>query len=358
MRGHRVFLYAEPGLGAQRIARLLKTLDVPVESRPVPEAGSRSEDGAGVKVVLAGSPDEAEKRFLRILRKTGPSGPLVLAVASPDPRSGLKLLRDGRADHVLGAEDLAGIYGAVRSAILGAGRLERIKVELNRYLRKARELEDVYEATVENLMAALDLRDVETFGHSQTVAKYSEVLASLLGIADPARRARIRLGALLHDIGKIAIPDSILKKPGPLTAEEWDKVKLHPTLGYGLIKEIKLVAEVGRIILFHHERFDGSGYPKGLGGSRIPFEARIFALADALEAITAHRPYRRARDYPAARTEILRHGGTQFDPAVVQAFASLPPEHWERIRFETTSRLPPLEEYSSLLRRIKHGAGP
>jgi putative nucleotidyltransferase with HDIG domain len=185
------------------------------------------------------------------------------------------------------------------------------------------------------------------------VARYGEVLAKLLGIASPRTLANIRMGALLHDIGKIAIPDSILKKPGPLSSEEWEKIKLHPTLGFGLIKEIKFVPEVGNIILFHHERYDGKGYPKGLKKDRIPLEARIFALADALDAITAHRPYRKARDHRAAENEIVRHRGTQFDPAIVEAFTSLSPERWERIRFETTSHLPPLEEFSQLVQKVR-----
>lgn len=119
-----------------------------------------------------------------------------------------------------------------------------MKLEHSRHIRKMIELEEIYDATVENLMTALDLRDVETFGHSQTVSKYCQVLAGLLGITQPSRLDNIRKGSLLHDIGKIAIPDSILKKPGQLTSGEWEKIKLHPSLGFGLIKEMKMLAEV------------------------------------------------------------------------------------------------------------------
>jgi len=356
MSESRLWIYALPGAKTEELARLFESLDVRVEVLPFPKRRDRfgqKDDDVAVVVVLTTGPGEAEERLRTILRRAGSEAAVVVADGSSGRREGLDLIQSGRADHVLAAGDRTGLYGAVRSEILHRNRLRRLKALQGRYLRKARDLEDIFDATVENLMTALDLRDVETFGHSQTVAKYSEVLAELMGIDDPARRARIRLGALLHDIGKIAIPDSILKKPGDLTAEEWDKIRLHPTLGYGLIKEIKLVAEVGNIILHHHERFDGTGYPKGLRGTKIPVEARIFALADALEAITAHRPYRKARDYRAARIEILRHRGTQFDPAVVEAYVSQPAERWERIRFETTSRLPPLEEFSRLLRKIK-----
>jgi len=233
------------------------------------------------------------------------------------------------------------------------GTLRKLKAEQARFLRKASELEDIYDTTIENLMTALDLRDVETLGHSQTVAKYSQALARLLGMEEQDDLENIRRGALLHDIGKIAIPDEILKKPGPLSPEEWTKIRLHPSLGYGLVKEIKLVKEVGHIILYHHEHYDGTGYPKGLKKDRIPVEARIFALADALDAITAPRPYRKPSDFAAAKKEIVRHSGTQFDPKAVEAFASLDPEKWERIRFETTSYIPNIEEFSKFIRTMK-----
>ena len=346
MSESRVLVVADPGLRVKALLRLLETLEADVVLAPASGREDRlpEAEDAAVVVILG--------KRLPPRRAAGPPS-VVVGLTAPDPRAGLALLKDGRADHVLAAKDLVGIYGAVRSELLHGSRLRQLRTEKNRSLRRARLLEEVYDATVENLMMALDLRDVETFGHSQTVAKYSEVLAGLLGVEDPARRGRIRLGALLHDIGKIAIPDSILKKPGDLSPDEWDKIKLHPTLGYGLVKEIKLVAEVGNIILYHHEKFDGTGYPAGLKAAGIPLEARIFALADALDAMTAHRPYREARDHSAARTEILGHRGTQFDPSVVKAFASLPAERWERIRFETTSHLPPLGEFRHFLRRLK-----
>ena len=180
------------------------------------------------------------------------------------------------------------------------------------------------------------------------MAKYSQVLAQLLGITEKEKLDNIRKGALLHDIGKIAIPDSILKKPGPLSGEEWEKIRLHPALGYGLIKEIKLVEEVGNIILFHHEHYDGSGYPKHLSSGDIPMEARIFAVADALDAITSHRPYRKQNSYVHAQKEIKDHSGSQFDPRVVTAFQSIPLEKWEKIRFETTRLLPSFGEMLEL----------
>ena len=126
--------------------------------------------------------------------------------------------------------------------------------------------------------------------------------------------------------------------------KEWEKIRLHPSLGFGLIKEIKLVKEVGNIILYHHERYDGNGYPKQLKKNKIPSEARIFALADALDAITSHRPYRKEKSFAFAKQEIVKNSATQFDPEVVDAFCSLPTQKWERIRFETTRLIPCFEE--------------
>jgi putative nucleotidyltransferase with HDIG domain len=230
-------------------------------------------------------------------------------------------------------------------------RLEvrRLKKELAFHLRRSHELEDAYDATLENFMAALDLRDVETYGHSKTVARYTHVLAEALGIRDPRKLENIRKGALLHDSGKMAIPDSVLKKPGPLTPGEWDVIRRHPSLGYGLVRDVKLVPEVGNIILCHHERYDGTGYPKGLQGEAIPLEARIFAVADTLDAVTSHRPYRAPRDFGAARREMTTNAGGQFDPRVVDAFCGLDLAVWEKIRFETTRILPPFEDLRSLI---------
>lgn len=283
---------------------------------------------------------------------------LVLLAERQDADRAAALLEQGLADQVADPDNWGSVYSTVKGEIARRNltkthradvrKLRRLKASQSENERRAAELEESYTATLENLMTALDLRDVETFGHSLTVARYSCVLAQLLGIGESETLENIRKGALLHDIGKIAIPDSILKKPTQLSAAEWEKIKLHPTLGHGLIKEIKLVKEVGNIILCHHERYDGTGYPRGLKKDAIPLEARIFALADALDAITSHRPYRKERDFQAARKDILEHRGSQFDPRVVDAFSAVGIEEWEKIRFETTKLLPSMESFSAL----------
>ena len=274
--------------------------------------------------------------LLRSIRSANPSLGIIMLTAKENAKLSVSILKQGIVDHITSPDDMAAIYSAVNNE----RKLTRLQKEQQKNIGRALELEEIYDSTLENLMTALDLRDVETFGHSRTVAKYSHMLAGLLGIKDKRALDDIRKGALLHDVGKIAIPDSILKKPRPLTQDEWKKIKLHPTLGYGLIKEIKLLEQVGNIILYHHERCDGTGYPKGLKKEKIPVEARIFALADALDAITSYRPYRKERDFKTAKKEIQAHSGTQFDPRVVDAFCSKSLDTWEKIRFETTQFLP------------------
>ncbi len=315
----------------------------------------------GIAVVSLARLTAARTDLLRRVRDAYPEVSLVAILRPEDSDAGISLLRQGLIDQIVGPDSWGSLYSAVKNELArkklvrdnaaATRHLDRMKEEKARNKSKAMELEEIYTATLENLMTALDLRDVETFGHSITVAKYCQTLAKLVGITDEGMLDNIRKGALLHDIGKIAIPDAILKKPDPLSASEWEKIKLHPVLGYGLIKEIKLVQEVGHVILYHHEKYDGSGYPKGLKAEAIPLEARMFALADALDAITSHRPYRKERDFVTAQKEIQDNRGGQFDPLVVDAFCSVGLEKWEKIRYETTKLIPNLESFSALLTR-------
>ncbi len=152
-----------------------------------------------------------------------------------------------------------------------------------------------------------------------------ELIAEVLEV--PAERhATLRRGALLHDIGKIGVPDRILRKPGPLTEREWETMRSHPDLGARIIANIPFLEEVATIVRAHHERWDGSGYPEGLAEEEIPLGARIFAVADGFDAMTSDRPYRRGRPLEEALAEVERCAGTQFDPAVVRAFRAVPLE--------------------------------
>jgi putative nucleotidyltransferase with HDIG domain len=168
--------------------------------------------------------------------------------------------------------------------------------------------------------------------HSRFVAAYASILAAAMGIRDRRTLGGMERGALLHDIGKAGVPATILNKPGALTAIEREIVRDHPVFGYKMTEGLGFLEEAGEIILCHHERFDGTGYPRGLAGRSIPLVARVFALADTLDAITSDRPYRKGRRFEEALREIGRASGSQFDPAVVDVFLSIPVSSWRQAR--------------------------
>jgi len=183
-------------------------------------------------------------------------------------------------------------------------------------------LEESFNATLLALGSALDVRDTETEEHARRVAHNSRLIAERLGIdADEVRR--IERGAFLHDVGKIGVPDSVLRKPGPLDDAEWQLMRRHAAVGAQIVSRVPFLRPAAALIVAHHERWDGKGYPAGLSGEAIPLGARIFAVADAYDAMTSDRPYRRGLPHEVALAEIHRNGGTQFDPRVVAAFAEL-----------------------------------
>jgi len=359
-----IYIIDEDGGRKERTAQFLAGLAFDVKTMGALSeliSGGHAVEEPGVSIVSLLGLTADQTGLLRRVKQALPEISLIGVFRPEDYDAGISLLRDGLIDQIAVPDNWGSLYSAVHSELVKkklsresaahSQRLRRLRLERSRNSKKALELEEIYTATLENLMTALDLRDVETFGHSITVAKYCQSLAQLIGIRDAASLDNIRKGALLHDIGKIAIPDAILKKPNRLSRAEWQKIKLHPVLGYGLIKEIKLVKEVGHVILYHHERYDGSGYPKGLKREAIPLEARMFALADALDAITSHRPYRKERDFKTAKKEIQDNRRAQFDPGVVDAFCSVRLEEWEKIRYETTKVLPTFESFSEMMNR-------
>jgi putative nucleotidyltransferase with HDIG domain len=207
-------------------------------------------------------------------------------------------------------------------------RLEEMVAERTSQLESAiQRIEQGYRSTLEALGAAIDLRDKETAGHSRRVCAYTLEIARRIGVPD-SQIEKLTRGAYLHDIGKLGIADSILLKPGPLTPDERKIMQQHVQIGFDLVKGITFLDGAAEIILTHHERFDGGGYLAGLRAEEIPLCGRIFAVADALDAITSDRPYHRAATFEFARDAIRRGAGTQFDPRVVSAFLSIPPEKW------------------------------
>ena len=218
--------------------------------------------------------------------------------------------------------------------------LEQTLQERTEHLHNAlEEVEESQRRTLETLVAALDAREHETHLHSLRVEAFTLLLAEKCGYSSGLMR-ELRQGALLHDIGKIVVSDSILLKPGPLTPEEFRTMQQHTVYGYEILSRIPHLQRAAMVALCHHERADGAGYPQGLRGEAIPLEARIFAVADTLDVITAGRPYRAARSLAEARVEILRNAGTQFDRDVVDVFLSTGEEVWQNVREQVAQGYP------------------
>ena len=216
--------------------------------------------------------------------------------------------------------------------------LERRVFEQTHEIRTAHQaLEQAYTATIEGWSRALDLRDKETEGHCRRVTEMTLRLADALGLPESQRDA-LRWGALLHDIGKMGIPDGILLKPGPLTDEEWQVMRLHPEYAFNLLSEVEFLRPALEIPYCHHERWDGTGYPKGLAGEEIPLAARLFALVDVWDALRSDRPYRAAWSVERVRKHIASLAGTHFDPSLVEVFLQVttaecyPEEAGERLK--------------------------
>jgi putative nucleotidyltransferase with HDIG domain len=191
--------------------------------------------------------------------------------------------------------------------------------------RKAlQETAEAHRETIAALASSLDLRERETALHSKRVQEYALLLARRLGIKEGDTLEGLEMGALLHDVGKIGVPDGILLKKGGLTDEERDVVRRHPGLGASLLQRIPFLSGAREIVESHHEKFDGSGYPKGLRGEEIPIGARIFAVADVFDALTTDRPYKAALSYRSAADMIARESAVHFDPEAVEAFMKIP----------------------------------
>jgi response regulator RpfG family c-di-GMP phosphodiesterase len=198
------------------------------------------------------------------------------------------------------------------------------------------QVEQSYADTLDALGAAIDLRDGQTAGHSRRVALWSiKILTEMHGTTQQLKH--LAMGAWLHDIGKLAIPDAILLKPGPLTDEERMTMQGHVRIGYDLVKRVLFLADAAEIILSHHERWDGSGYPRGLKGHDIPLNARIFAVVDTVDAMTSDRPYRSAHPFQEARNLIERQAGIHFDPQVASVFLGISTGIWEDIREQASA---------------------
>jgi len=278
-----------------------------------------------------------------------PDMPVVMVTAVHDISVALSAIRNGAYDYLLKPFEREQLLATVRRALENRrlkmenreyqNRLEALVDARTHQLRTAMtNLERSYDITLEALGDALDLKDAETEGHSKRVTAYTIALARAIGLSADQIRVIAR-GAFLHDIGKMAIPDAILRKPGSLSAEEVGIMREHCYRGYQMLKKIPFLAEAAEIVYSHQERYDGTGYPRGLKGDEIPLGSRLFSVADTLDAMTSDRPYRPAQTIAAAREEIQRWSGRQFDPEVVRTFLSMPDNIWTDLRQEIDSQL-------------------
>jgi len=304
------------------------------------------QDDPGCDLVLSDimMPNGDGLALLDAIGRDNPGVAVVMLTGVHDLEVAVNAFRRGAVDYLPKPFERAQLIAVVTRA-LEHGRLlkqniayrqnlEEIISARTRSLRAAmQDLERSYDFTLEAMGDALDLRDAETEGHSRRVTAYSIALAEAIGL-DPEQLRTLARGAFLHDIGKIATPDSILLKPGKLDAEEIAIMREHCARGYEMVRKIPFLREASEIVYAHQETFDGSGYPRGLRDAAIPLGARIFAIADTLDAMTSDRPYRKGLTFAQARAEIIRCTGTQFDPHIVEVFLRLPEELWNGLRRE------------------------
>ena len=288
--------------------------------------------------------------LLARVRQNYPHTAFLMATGVGDIRLAVQAMKQGADDYLMKPFQLDAVVANVTRAL----EVRHLEFELENYRTRLEEMvgertgqlqaalehiSQIYDETLEALGAALDLKDGDTAGHARRVTRYCLEIAKAMGCSQD-EMLQLKRGAYLHDIGKIAIPDAILLKPAKLTSEEMSVMWAHPYIGYEFVGRISFLSGAAEIVLTHHERFDGSGYPRRLMGDDIPLGARIFAVADTLDAMTSDRPYRHALPYSAAREEILQQSGRQFDPRVVDAFFSLPEQIWGNIRLEVGESRP------------------
>lgn len=284
------------------------------------------------------------------IKDISPDTVIVMISGMQTIESAINALRLGAFDYLMKPFDLRQVEAAIQRAhehhelIVAKQRYENHLEELVE--QRTAELDDAlasvesaYRSTLQALTAALETRDAETHGHSERVVTFSLRLGREYGL-NAAEMKALEFGSLLHDIGKIGVPDAILRKPAKLTDEEWERMREHPVHGQQILRGIKFLEGAARVVAQHHEKWDGSGYPLGLKGKEIDICARIFAVADAFDAITSDRVYRKGRDYEAAAQELEEWADRQFDPKIVEAFHRVPKEDWDELRRRSLMRKP------------------
>jgi putative nucleotidyltransferase with HDIG domain len=297
------------------------------------------------------------------VKELAPDTVVVMISGMQTVESAISALRVGAFDYLMKPFDLRQVEAVVKRAlehhdlVVAKQRyenhleelVEQRTAELDRALNS---LEGAYRSTLKALTAALETRDSETHGHSERVVSYSLRLGREYGLSSEEMKA-LEFGSLLHDIGKIGVPDSILRKPAKLTEEEWVRMREHPLHGQQILRGIEFLQGASRVVAQHHEKWDGTGYPLGLRNEDIDICARIFAVADAFDAITSDRVYRRGKPYEAAAQELDDWAGRQFDPKVVEAFHRVPKEDWEELHRQSLMRKPDQFDVRQLVPQVE-----
>lgn len=284
-------------------------------------------------------PGRSGVELLRDLKKVSPEIAVLMITGLSDMNTAMECVHLGADDYVTKPFGINRVVLTVKNLIerrcLALKKkhyqvsLEFKVMEQTSQIRKAmNEITCAYDSTLTALVKALDAREKEVGSHSERVMNFTSFLGGKLGMTGKDLQ-ELSKGALLHDIGKIGISDNILLKPGQLDDGEWIEMRKHPQVGYAILSEIDFLKIPAEIILSHHERFDGTGYPKQMKGEQIPIGARIFSVVDTLDAMTSDRPYRKALPFAVVITEINKYRGTQFDPAIADLFLSIPRKHWE-----------------------------
>ncbi len=307
--------------------------------------------GSSFNLVLSdiNMPGTSGTELCQYINKAYPDTVVIMVSGMTDISYAIEAMRRGAFDYITKPFDLGQVQVSIDRALryqalvaskrfyeqsleetvrLRTAELRSLNEDLNKMLEA---LYQNYRATLRALAGALEARDVETAGHSDRVVAYSLRLGRELGLSHKDLIA-LEQGALLHDIGKIGVPDSILLKSGALTGPEWEEMREHINHGLRIIEGIDFLRGAAPVVGEHHEKYDGTGYPLGLCGEGIHIHARIFAVADAFDAITSDRPYRNASSYAEARREIISSSGIHFDPVVVDTFLAVPESEWSGIR--------------------------
>lgn len=262
------------------------------------------------------------EEIFKIIKIRYPATDVIIMTAYATVESAIQTLKKGAYDYLVKPTTIDNIWLTIKRCIEKRELFEQLSTEKKMFSKISElydRLDDLFIGTVESLGDVIEAKDVYTGGHCERMNRYSSIISEKIGLPESARSS-LRYAALLHDIGKIAVPEAILLKPEKLTDNEFDIMKKHTIRGVEILSPIKQLSDSLPGIKYHHEKYDGTGYPEGLNGQNIPLIGRIISVADSFDAMTSDRPYRKKLSFDDAKSELIRCSGTQFDPELVNVF--------------------------------------